>query len=77
MNRILALVVLGVSIGCLLMWLLSQGGLPKRSIAVAGGVIGGPFAIACAVFNWDWFFEDHAARRLSKVLAGPERESFM
>src|SRR5262245_31562174 len=64
MRSTVAFVVIGLGIAAVWILLLLQGGLLIRSFAATVGVVGGPFAIAGAIFNWEWFFADEAARPL-------------
>ena len=62
-KNFLAFVVLAFLIGSLWLALLAQGGLPRRSLGTAAGLVAGPFGIAVAVCNWDWFFDTPVVRR--------------
>ncbi len=64
MSRTVAFVVVGVGIAAVWILLLLQGGFPKRSLVATAGVVGGPFAIAGALLDWDWFFSDERRRPL-------------
>jgi hypothetical protein len=55
---------LGSAMVILWLILLSLGGLPKRSIVVAASILGGPFSLLGALFNWDCFFEHSSTRSI-------------
>src|SRR5437879_5062358 len=60
-----AIAVLAIIVGSA-MWgvLFYQGGLPRRSLAAAGSVAGGLFAVSLVFLDSDWFFEHPQARPL-------------
>ena len=68
MGRVIGFAVAALAVTLTWVLLLSQGGFLKASLVTAGAVTGGPFAMAGAVLDWDWFFADARARPLVEKL---------